>query len=104
MVDDAHGTLTLGAFGGGIGELTGTSHSIDVHTGTLSKAIGSIGGFVACSSLLKTYLVNTARGYTFSTSLPIPAVAAALEALDVFKRCASMRVAWCLRSKLCCAG
>jgi len=86
LVDDAHGTLVLGTSGGGVSEMTKTSASIDVHVGTLSKAVGAHGGFVACSSAIKTLLVNNGRAYTYSTALPIPTVAGALAALDVFDR------------------
>ena len=56
---------------------------MDVHIGTLSKAVGSQGGFVACSVALKSLLLNRGRPYVFSTSLPLPSVAAAHEAVRV---------------------
>lgn len=86
MVDDAHGTLVLGKSGGGAAEWSGTSASVDVHVGTLSKAIGAHGGFVACSCAIKTLLVNKGRAYTYSTALPVPTVAGALAALSVLDR------------------
>lgn len=87
LVDDAHGTLVLGKNGGGVADMTGLCGSVDVHVGTLSKAVGAHGGFVACSSAVKTLLVNQGRAYVYSTALPIPTVAGALAALDVFDRC-----------------
>jgi hypothetical protein len=88
VVDDAHGSLVLGPHGGGTAEAAGESDAVDVHTGTLSKAFGSLGGFVACSHAMKSFLVNAARAFTYSTALPMPCVAASLAALDVASRCA----------------
>lgn len=56
---------------------------VDVHIGTLSKAIGAQGGFVACSRNVKSLLLNKGRPYVFSTALPLPTVAAASAALKV---------------------
>jgi len=80
IVDDAHGTLVFGASGGGV-----TDHfSVmpDLIVGTLSKAIGSLGGFVACSEAWREHLVNHARGFIYSTALPVPIVAASIAALN----------------------
>ena len=90
LVDDAHGTLVVGAHGGGTAEGARCGAAVDVHTGTLSKSLGGLGGFVAGSRALKRLLVNTARGYIYSTALPAPCVAASLAALDVFMRCAAL--------------
>lgn len=87
MIDDAHGSLTLGERGGGCAEATGTCSSVDVHTGTLSKALGAQGGFVACSAPVKSFLVNHARSYVYSTAIPVPTAAGALAALRVFHGC-----------------
>jgi hypothetical protein len=92
VVDDAHGSLVLGPHGGGAAEAAGVCDSVDVHTGTLSKAFGSIGGFVACSHAVKAFLVNAARAFTYSTALPVPCVAASLAALDVASRCAKKAI------------
>lgn len=86
LVDDAHATLTIGASGGGSDDTAGLSGTTDIHVGTLSKAVGALGGFVACSELVKRVLVNTGRAYIYSTALPVPVVAGALAALDVFER------------------
>jgi len=56
---------------------------VDIHIGTLSKGFGSHGGFVAGSSVLKSFLMNKGRSYVFSTALPLPAVAAAQAAIHV---------------------
>ena len=67
--------------GGGAAEFFHVQGEVDVHIGTLSKAFGSHGGFVAGSHALKDFLMNRGRSYVFSTSLPLPAVAAAHAAL-----------------------
>lgn len=83
IIDEAHATLVCGENGGGAAEMFGVQDSVDVHVGTLSKAIGSQGGFVACRSEMKHFLLNKGRSYVFSTSLPIPTVASAREAIDI---------------------
>ncbi len=54
-----------------------------MHIGTLSKAVGAHGGFVACRADLKTLLLNKGRPYIFSTAAPAPVLAAAVAALQV---------------------
>lgn len=87
LVDDAHGTLVLGPRGGGVADAAGLCDAVDVHIGTLSKAFGAQGGFVACTHKVKKLMVNAGRAYMFSTALPVPVVAAAIAALQVFRRC-----------------
>ncbi|EIE27590.1 PLP-dependent transferase [Coccomyxa subellipsoidea C-169] len=82
-VDEAHATLVCGSRGGGAAEAFGVAGEVDVHIGTLSKAVGAHGGFVACRAELKTLLLNKGRPYVFSTALPAPVVAAAIAALQV---------------------
>ncbi|PSC69499.1 8-amino-7-oxononanoate synthase isoform A [Micractinium conductrix] len=83
VVDDAHATLVCGERGGGAAEMQGVAGEVDLHVGTLSKAFGCLGGFVACSARWKDLLVNRGRSQVFSTALPVPTVAAALAALRV---------------------
>jgi glycine C-acetyltransferase len=83
MVDDAHGTGVLGTGGRGSAELCGVEDGIDVQMGTLGKALGGFGAYVAASRELVDYLVNRARSFIFSTSLPPAVLAAALAALDL---------------------
>lgn len=59
---------------------------MDIHLGTLSKAFGALGGFVACSSQMRQLLLNKGRNIVFSTALPVPVVAAARAALQVSQR------------------
>jgi 8-amino-7-oxononanoate synthase len=82
-VDEAHATLVLGPRGGGAAEAMGLAGRVDFHVGTLSKAVGALGGFVACSAPLRSQLLNVARPFVYSTALPLPVVAAARAALRV---------------------
>lgn len=79
LVDEAHATGVLGARGAGLCEAEGVTP--DVHVGTLSKALGGLGGFVAGSRALCDALVSLARPLVFSTGLPPALCAAALAAL-----------------------
>ena len=89
LLDDAHGTGTLGATGRGTvehyGDLaqSGTGHSRIITLGTLSKSLGSQGGFVCGPRVLIDYLINSSRSFIYSTGLNPPAVGAALEALRI---------------------
>lgn len=82
MIDEAHSTGVFGALGRGLTERFGLEGRVHVVMGTLSKALGSAGGFVAGSSLLKETLVNRARSFIYTTA-PVPAAsAAALASLE----------------------
>jgi 8-amino-7-oxononanoate synthase len=81
LVDDAHGTGALGENGRGSAELLGAEDGIDVRVGTLGKALGSFGAYVAGSRALRELLVNVARSFIFSCALAPPAIAAARAAL-----------------------
>jgi 8-amino-7-oxononanoate synthase len=85
MVDEAHGTGALGPGGRGAAAEAGVEDEVDVVLGTLGKALGSYGAFVACDRAMARYLVNAARTFIFSTALPPPAVAAAAVALDLLE-------------------
>jgi 8-amino-7-oxononanoate synthase len=85
LVDEAHATGALGPGGRGALAQEGLEDQVDVIVGTLSKALGSYGAFVACDRQMSRYLVNAARTFIFSTALPPPAVAAALAALDLLQ-------------------
>jgi glycine C-acetyltransferase len=85
LLDDAHGTGTLGAQGRGTPELLGVEDGIDVWMGTLGKSLGSFGAFVAGSDSLRELLVNVARSFIFSCALAPPQVAAARAALQLMR-------------------
>lgn len=85
MVDDAHGLGVLGATGRGIEELWGMPGSVDVLMGTLSKALGAVGGFVSGSHDLVNYLRFYASTGMFTTTLPAATCAGVHEALRVVR-------------------
>ena len=86
MVDDAHGTGVFGRRGTGSVEHFGLEGKIQVQMGTLSKALGSSGAYVAGTRELVDYLKNKARSFIFSTAPPPAAVGAALAALRIVQR------------------
>lgn len=83
MVDDAHGTGVLGLTGRGTAEYFGLSAEIDIAMGTLGKALGGFGAFIASTNEIIDYLVNRARSFIFSTSLPPAVLAAASAAIEI---------------------
>lgn len=85
-VDDAHATGVLGATGRGSAEHFGVEGQISVTMGTLGKALGTSGAFIAGSSTLVEYLLNRARAFVFTTGSPPALAAAALEALAIVQR------------------
>ena len=85
MIDEAHATGVIGKTGRGTEEYYGLEGSVDILMGTLSKSIGSEGGYAAGSELLREYLLNHARSFIFSTSLPAPVMAAASEAFRILE-------------------
>ncbi len=83
MVDDAHATGVLGKHRRGTADYF--NMDVDINMGTLSKALASIGGYVAGSSELVDYLRNKARAFVYSTALPPAAVAAAVASIDIIE-------------------
>ena len=85
MVDDAHASGVLGKNGAGTASHFDLYGRVDVQLGTLSKALGVVGGYIAGSALLKDWLVNRGRPYLFSTAHPPMVAAALIAALDVME-------------------
>ncbi|MDI6703425.1 MAG: 8-amino-7-oxononanoate synthase [bacterium] len=83
MVDDAHSTGVLGKEGRGTLEYFGLEDKQIIQMGTLSKALGSLGGFVAASSILIDWIRNRARSLIYSTALPASVLATAISAIQV---------------------
>jgi glycine C-acetyltransferase/8-amino-7-oxononanoate synthase len=86
LVDEAHATGVVGPGGRGLVHALGLQREVDVVIGTLSKALGSYGAFVCCRPAMAELLVNRVRTLIFSTALPPPSVAAALQALRMVRR------------------
>jgi len=85
MVDEAHSIGVLGKTGHGIEEHFGLKGVVDIHMGTLSKTIPSIGGYLAGEKDLITYLKHNSRPFIFSASLPPVAAATAIACLEVIE-------------------
>ena len=83
MVDDAHAAAVMGRQGRGSADLLGVTEDIDIQMGTLGKGLGSFGAYVAGSGETIEYLLNSARSFIFSTSLPPATLAASIAALEI---------------------
>ncbi|KAK6250418.1 hypothetical protein SCA6_004423 [Theobroma cacao] len=86
VIDDAHGTFVCGKSGGGVAEEFDCERDVDICIGTLSKAAGCQGGFIACSKKWKQLIQSRGRSFIFSTAAPVPLAAAAHAAVIVAKR------------------
>lgn len=91
IVDEAHGTGVLGSSGSGVCEALSVKSQVAIRIGTLSKAIGSQGGFVCGPQVVIDYLINRCRSLIYSTALAPAAVQAALDAFDSIRRDSSTR-------------
>jgi len=85
MVDDAHGEGVLGRGGRGIVDHFGLHGRVDIEVGTMSKAFGAVGGYVAGSAALVEWLHQRARPFLFSSAVTPPDVAACIAAVDVLE-------------------
>jgi 8-amino-7-oxononanoate synthase len=86
MIDEAHSSFIYGPNGGGVVEMYGLKDDIDIHLGTFSKALGGMGGYVACSNELFRYLDAFSRSRFFSCALSPVVTAGVLESLRIVKR------------------
>ncbi len=91
MVDDAHATGVLGKCGRGTAEHFGIEGRVPVQMGTLGKALGSFGAYVAGSRSLIEYLANRARSYVYSTALPPAICAASIAAIGIVENEPALR-------------
>jgi 8-amino-7-oxononanoate synthase len=82
LLDEAHGLGVIGADGRGLAHALGLAERVEIHMGTLGKAAGVAGGYIAGSRALADYLVNKSRGFIFSTAMPAAVAAAARAAID----------------------
>jgi len=85
FVDEAHATALYGETGAGLIAEAGLSDRVEIVMGTLSKALGSVGGYVAGSRTLIDWLTNRARSFIYSTALPPGVIAASRAALEVVR-------------------
>jgi 7-keto-8-aminopelargonate synthetase-like enzyme len=85
LIDDAHGTGVMGRSGRGTLEYFGVESRVPFHMGTLSKALGTSGAYVAGPTWLIQLLVNTARTFIYTTALPPATAAASIAALSVLR-------------------
>lgn len=92
LVDEAHGTGVFGERGRGVCEQLSVENRVAVRVGTLSKAVGTLGGFVAGPQTLIDWLWNKARPQVFSTALPPAICAAATAAIEIIQDEPELRV------------
>jgi glycine C-acetyltransferase len=85
MVDDAHATGVLGTDGRGTTDHFGLHGRVALNIGTLSKAVGVVGGYVCASQTVRDHLIHKARPFLFSSSHPPAVVAACIAAIDVLE-------------------
>ena len=82
LVDEAHAVGVIGSHGRGLADQLGLAAEIDIHMGTLSKALGSSGGYICGGRRLIELLINRARSFIYSTAPAPPVAAAATAAID----------------------
>lgn len=86
IIDEAHAIGVMGKKGGGVCRLAGEEVRPEITIGTLSKALGSYGGFVACSESVCQFLINKARSFIYTTALPPACLGSAREAVSILAR------------------
>lgn len=86
MVDEAHATGVFGSHGGGVVEDLGLTHEVDIQMGTLGKALGGSGAYIAGSRELIEWLINRARSFIYTTGIPPAVAASALAALELVEQ------------------
>lgn len=91
IVDEAHATGVFGKNGAGLVNELGLDDEIDIQMGTLSKALGSFGAYVCASKNIVDYLINKARSFIYTTSLPASICSASIKAIEIIERDQSLR-------------
>jgi 8-amino-7-oxononanoate synthase len=82
LLDEAHGTGVIGEDGTGLAHALGLNARVDIHMGTLGKATGVAGGYIAGHRALVDFLINACRSFIFTTAMPAAHAAAACAAID----------------------
>ncbi|XP_041037359.1 5-aminolevulinate synthase, erythroid-specific, mitochondrial-like isoform X2 [Carcharodon carcharias] len=85
FVDEVHAVGLYGTHGAGVGERDGIMHKIDIVSGTLGKAFGCVGGYIASTTSLTDTIRSYAAGFIFTTALPPMVLAGALESVRTLK-------------------
>jgi 8-amino-7-oxononanoate synthase len=83
LLDEAHAVGVIGEQGRGVADREGVAERVEIQMGTLGKALGAHGAYIAGSAALREYLINRARSFVFSTAPPAPVVAAARAAVRI---------------------
>lgn len=91
MVDEAHGTGIFGKNGAGVCEDAGILDKIDISMGTMGKAFGTQGAYIAADSYIIDYLFNKCRTLIFTTALPPSSIAGSITALDIISKSQNLR-------------
>ena len=91
LVDEAHSTGIFGKNGGGAAEYFGVEKKIDIQMGTFSKALGSLGGYIAGSRELITFLINKCRNLIYTTGLPPAVLSVNRAAIDLVEKNSELR-------------
>ena len=85
MLDEAHAVGVIGPNGAGLAAKLGLQNQIAIQMGTLSKALGAYGAYIAGSTVLIEFLINRARSFIYTTGLPPPIAAAATAAIEIMR-------------------
>jgi glycine C-acetyltransferase len=85
ILDDAHGDFVFGKNGSGTPSQLNVNNLVDIHISSLSKGLGCFGGYVACSNLVREYLINKSRQFIFTSALPTHLCISALSAIGIAK-------------------